>query len=180
MTIIFRNSRQDGMKFYYLCQRFHPMTSWNVCTNWRIRESAHLKTVLELYDMEIHQKISMPNYQKLKTKVKRRKDQKLRLRNFDARHGRNETGAVVKNRKGMSGAEGGKGICYQWKEKGHCSKGDQRSFRHESNDRAQKPDHTAATPSEPPVSRGRSVSKKKVSKAKVTMVPSSDNRADII
>ena len=32
----------------------------------RIRESDQLKTVLELYDMEIHQKISMPNYQKLK------------------------------------------------------------------------------------------------------------------
>ena len=31
----------------------------------RIRESAQLKTVLELYDMEIHQKISMPNYQKI-------------------------------------------------------------------------------------------------------------------
>ena len=44
----------------------------------RICESHQLKTVLELYDMEIHQKISMPNYQKLKTMVKRRKDQKLR------------------------------------------------------------------------------------------------------
>ena len=31
-------------------------------------ESAQLKTVLELYDMEIHQKISMPNYQKLMTR----------------------------------------------------------------------------------------------------------------
>ena len=46
----------------------------------RIRESSQLKTVLELYDMETHQKISMPNCQKLKTMVKRRKDQKLRLR----------------------------------------------------------------------------------------------------
>ena len=55
----------------------------------RIRESAQLKTVLELYGMEIHQKISMPNYQKLKTMVKRSTDQKLRLRNFDARHGKN-------------------------------------------------------------------------------------------
>ena len=64
----------------------------------RIRESDQHKTVLELYDMEIHQKILMPNCQKLKTMVKRRKDQKLRLR--DARHGRIETGAVVKNRKG--------------------------------------------------------------------------------
>ena len=32
----------------------------------RARQSAQLKTVLELYDMEISQKMSMPNYQKLK------------------------------------------------------------------------------------------------------------------
>ena len=37
----------------------------------RIRESDQLKNVLELYEMEIHQKISMPNYQKFKTMVKR-------------------------------------------------------------------------------------------------------------
>ena len=127
----------------------------------RIRESVQLKTVLELYDMEIHQKISMPNYQKLKTVVKRSIDQKLRLRNFDARHGRIETGAVVKSRKGLSGVEGGKGTCHQWKEKGQCSKGDRCSVRHVSNDRAQKPEHKAATPSEPSMSRGRSLSKKR-------------------
>ena len=132
----------------------------------RIRESDKLKTVLELYDLEIHQKISMPNYQKLKTMVKRRKDLKLKLRNFDARHGRIETGAVVKNRKGQSGVEGGQGICCQWKEKGQCSQGDRCSFRHESNDRAQRPEHTAATPSDPSFSRGRSVSKKKYPRQK--------------
>ena len=49
----------------------------------RIRESDQLKTVWELYDMKIHQKISVPNDQKLKTMVKRSIDQKLRLRNFD-------------------------------------------------------------------------------------------------
>ena len=65
----------------------------------RKRESAQLKTVLELYDMEIHHKISMPNCQNLRTMVNRSIDQKLRLRNFDARHGKIETGAVVKNRK---------------------------------------------------------------------------------
>ena len=32
----------------------------------RIRESAQLKTVLGLCGMEIHQKMSMPNFQKLK------------------------------------------------------------------------------------------------------------------
>ena len=41
---------------------------------------------------------------------------KLRLRNFDARHGRIETGAAAKNWKGLSGVEGGKGICLQWRE----------------------------------------------------------------
>ena len=82
----------------------------------RIRESALLKTVLELYDMEIHQKISIPKYTKLKTMVQRSIDQKLRLRNFGAGHERIETGVVV-NRKGMSGVEGGKGSCDQWKEK---------------------------------------------------------------
>ena len=61
----------------------------------------------------------------------------------------------------MSGVEGGKGTCYRWKEKGQCSKGDQCSFRHESNDRAQKPDHNAATPSELSLSRSRSVSRKR-------------------
>ena len=67
----------------------------------RIRESDQLKTLLELYDMEIHQKISMPNYQKLKTTVKRSVDQNLRLRIFDARHEKIETGAVVECHRGL-------------------------------------------------------------------------------
>ena len=50
----------------------------------------------------------MPNYRKLKTMVKRRKDQKLRLRNCDARHWKIEKGAVIKNRNGLSGVEGRK------------------------------------------------------------------------
>ena len=43
----------------------------------RIRECVQLKTELELYDFEIHQKISMPEYQKFKTMVKRSIDQKV-------------------------------------------------------------------------------------------------------
>ena len=125
MTITFRNSTQDGRKFCYPCQRFTQDDIQESLFKLRIRESAQLKTKLQLYDMEIHQKISMPNYQKMKTTAKRRRDQKLRLRNFVATHGRIETGAVVKNRKGMSGVEGGKSTCYQWEEKGRCSKGDQ-------------------------------------------------------
>ena len=126
----------------------------------RIREFDQLKTVLELYEMEIDKKISMPNNKKLKKMVKKTINRKLRLRFFDARHGRIGTGAVVTSRKGLSGVGGGKGTCYQWKEKGRCSQGDQCSFPHESNDRA-KPTPKTAPSSEPPTPRGRSASRKR-------------------
>ena len=73
---------------------------------------------------------------------------------------------MVNDRKGLSGVEGGKGICHLWKEKGQYSKANQCSFRHESNDRAQMPEHTAAEPSEPSFSRGRSVSRNRRIKGK--------------
>ena len=44
----------------------------------RIRESEKLKTVLELYDLETHQKKLGPDYQRLKTMVKRSIEQKNR------------------------------------------------------------------------------------------------------
>ena len=108
--------------------------------------------------MKIHQKISMPNYQKLKTMVKRSIDLKLRLRNFDARNEKIEIGAVVTSRRGSSGIE--RGICHQWKAKGQCSREDQCSFRHESHDRA-KPTPKAAPSSEPPTPRSRSASRRR-------------------
>ena len=63
----------------------------------RIRESEKLKTVLELYDLEIHQKKAGPDYHRLKTMVKRRIEQKLRSKNLEARNGNYERSAVVKN-----------------------------------------------------------------------------------
>ena len=81
----------------------------------RIRESGQLKTVLELYDVEIHQKISVPICQKLITMVIGSSEQKLRSRNFHARHGKIESGAVMKNRKGYESAlKEEEGTCYQW------------------------------------------------------------------
>ena len=63
----------------------------------RIRESEKLKTVLELYDLEIHRKKAGPDHHRLKTMVKRSIEQNLRMKNFDARNGNFETSAVVKN-----------------------------------------------------------------------------------
>ena len=48
----------------------------------RIRGSEKLKTVLEVYDLEIHQKKIGPDNQRLKTMVKRSIDQDLRNKNF--------------------------------------------------------------------------------------------------
>ena len=99
--MMFRNLRQDGTKFYCLSK----IPSDDVLERLyklRIRESEQLKTVLELYEMEIHQKISMPE----------------------------------------------KVFVTSGKKKGQCSKGDRCSFHHETQDRAQKQKHTAATPFE--------------------------------
>ena len=65
----------------------------------RIRESEKLKTVLELYDLEIHQKKIGPDYHRLKTMVKRSTEQSPRMKNFEARNGNYETSAVVKNQR---------------------------------------------------------------------------------
>ena len=63
----------------------------------RIRESEKLKTVLELYDLEIHQKKTGACYHRLKTMVKRSIEQEIRFKNFGARSGNVEKNAVVKN-----------------------------------------------------------------------------------
>ena len=62
----------------------------------RIREFEKLKTVLELYDLEIHQKKAGPDY-RLKTMVKRSIEQDIRNKNFGARNGNYDKNAVVKN-----------------------------------------------------------------------------------
>ena len=62
----------------------------------RIRESDKLKTVLELYNMEIHQKKAGPDDHRLKTMVKRSIEQDFRNKNFGARNGNYERNAVVK------------------------------------------------------------------------------------
>ena len=63
----------------------------------RIRESDKLKTVLDLFDLEIHQKKLEPDYHRLKTMVKRSIEQDLRNKNFGIRNGNYEKNAVVKN-----------------------------------------------------------------------------------
>ena len=69
----------------------------NLC-KMRAHVSDQLKTVLALYEQEIDQHNSQPNYQKLKTMVRRCVDQKIRARNVEARNERIETGVPLKAR----------------------------------------------------------------------------------
>ena len=100
-----------------------------------IRESEKLKTVLELYDLETHQKKLGPDYDRLKTMVKRSIEQDIRTKNFGARNGNYERNAVVKNQGTKQRVQRILGDCWQWETNGQCVKGDNCSFRHDTNKR---------------------------------------------
>ena len=91
----------------------------------RIRESEKLKTVLELYELEINQKKLGPDYHRLNTMVKRSIEQDIQNKNFGARNGNCEKNAVVKNQ--------GTKQRVQRILNGQCVKGDNCSFRHDVN-----------------------------------------------
>ena len=86
--------------------------------------------------MEIHQKKAGPDYHRLKTMVKRSIEQDFRNRNFEARNGNYEKNAVVKNQGTKQRVQRILGDCWQWETNGQCSRGDNRSFRHDINKRA--------------------------------------------
>ena len=101
----------------------------------RIRESEKLKTVLELYDLETHQKKLGPDYHRLKTMVKRSIEQEIRNKNFGARSGNFEKNAVVKNQGTKQRVQRIIGDCWYWETNGQCVKGNNCSFRHDMNKR---------------------------------------------
>ena len=109
----------------------------------RIRESEKLKTVLELYDLETHQKKLGPVYHRLKAMVKRSIEQEIRNKNFGARSGNFEKNAVVKNQGTKQRGQRILGDCWQWETNGQCVKGNNCSFRHDIDKRGK------VTPSNP-------------------------------
>ena len=109
----------------------------------RIQESEKLKPVLELYNLEIHQKKLGPDYHGLKTMVKRSIEQDIRSKNFGAGNGNYEKNAVVKNQGTNQRVQRTLGDCCQWETYGQCVKGDNSIFRHDVNKRGK------ITPSNP-------------------------------
>ena len=58
------NTRRDEI-FIDNEQDSHWMIFWKVCTNYEYASLINSKTALELYELEINQKISKPNHQKV-------------------------------------------------------------------------------------------------------------------
>ena len=132
---MFRNSIRNGTDFLSMTK----IPSDDILEGLyklRIRESEKLKTVLELYNMEIHQKKAGPDYDRLKKMVKRSIEQDIRQKNFGARNWNYEKNAVVKNQRVKQREQRTLGDCWQWKANGQCSKGDNCSFWHDMNKRA--------------------------------------------
>ena len=94
----------------------------------RIRESEKLKTVLELDDLETHQKKLGPDYHRLKAMVKRSIEQEIRNKNFGARSGNFENNAVVTNQGTKQRVQRILGDCWQWEANGQCSRRKQLQF----------------------------------------------------
>ena len=138
------------------------LKSWKVCTNWGyVRSDATQNRIRIVRHGDSSEDIDAQLVKNWRQWWRGEKIRNSECETLTPGTGDLETGAVVKNRTGQISVEGGQGICDQWKEKGQCSKGDKCSFRHESNDHAQKPTPKAATPSEPSMTQGRSVSRKR-------------------
>ena len=114
MTII-RNSIQSGTEFLLSMTKIPPDDILEGLYQLRIRGSEKLKTELELYDLEIHQKKIRPDNHRLKTMVKRSIEQDIRNENFGARNGNFDRNAVVKNPGTKQCLQRILGHCWQWK-----------------------------------------------------------------
>ena len=126
----------------------------------RVRESEKLKTVLELYDLETHQKKLGPDYHRLKSMVKRSIEQEIRNKNLGARSGNFEKNAVVKNQGTKQRVQRFLGDCWQWETNGQCVKGNNCSFRRGVNKRGK------VTPSNPSPSSFMQQSERKSSRTR--------------
>ena len=112
------------------------MTSWKDLYKLRIRESEKLKTVLELYDLETHQKKLGPDYHRLKVMVKRSVEQEIRNKNFAARSGNFEKNVVVKNQENKTACtKNSWRLLAMGNQRAVCVKGNNCSFRHDMNKR---------------------------------------------
>ena len=100
----------------------------------RIRESEKLKTVLELYDLEIHQKKIGPDCHILKTMVKRSIGQDIRILASETEIMKEMPWSRIQGT--QQRVQRILGDCWQRESNGQCTRGDNCSFRHDINKRS--------------------------------------------
>ena len=93
--LIFRNSIQSGDGILLSMTQTPPDDILKGWYKLRMRVSGELKILLELCNLENHQKKAGLVCHRLKTMVKRSIGQNLRVKNFGARNGNYEINAVV-------------------------------------------------------------------------------------
>ena len=103
-SIVLRNDNIQELdrrwdEIFLSMEQFPPDDIVESLYKLRIRDSEKIKTVLELYNMEIHQEKAKPDYHRLMTRVKRGIEQNLRSRNLEARYGKIESNILVKSRR---------------------------------------------------------------------------------
>ena len=101
----------------------------------RKRETEKLKTVLEVYDMETHQKKLGPYYHRLKTMVKRSIEQEIRNKNLGPEVEILRRTPWSRIREQNSVYKEFLEIVGNGKTNGQCVKGNNCSFRHDMNKR---------------------------------------------
>ena len=101
----------------------------------RIRESEKLKTVLELYDLEIHQKKNRTWLSHIEDNGEEKYRARYSKQEFWGQTWNCEKNAVVKNQGTKQRGQRILGDCWQWESNGQCIKGDNCSFRHDVNKR---------------------------------------------
>ena len=139
-TIVLRNddieefdSKWDGILLFMT--KIPPDEILEGLYKLRIRESEKLKTVLELYDLETHQKKLGPDFHRFKTMVKRGTSRKFEIRILGAE-------MEILRRTPWSRIRGHNSVYKEFleivgngKPTGQCVKGDNCSFRHDMNKR---------------------------------------------
>ena len=111
--------------------------------------------------------------------VKRSNKQDLRIRNFGARNGNYERNAVVKNQETKQLGQRILGDCLQCETNGQCSEGDNCSFRHDINKRAQMTQPNPSPSSFMRQTEGKIVENPEVPEAEVPAVECLDGPARI-
>ena len=97
----------DGTRLCFQQVKFSVTRFWKVCTKWEYEGLINSKHHWLCTNKKSIRSIET-GFQKLKTLVKRRTDQRIRTRIFQARDERIETGLLVETQKGKMSALKGK------------------------------------------------------------------------